>query len=224
LPGGIAGQPRETRADAAPPLQDQERSADARSLADLCTGRMAETYARVDAQARETTMATRKRAEPVKRGRGRPPKYDKRNAKQAYELALLGLTDDEMAPVFGVTVRTIARWKKDHPDFCHAVTRGKIPADAEVAAKLRERAIGYSHQETVITSYQGEITQTVVTRHYPPETAAASMWLHNRQPTRWRRDPDPTDAPDAPTPVKVVVEVKDARRPADDAQPQSAAG
>lgn len=34
--------------------------------------------------------------------------------------------------------------------------------------------------------YQGEIIQTEVVKHYPPDPAAASLWLRNRQGGRWR--------------------------------------
>lgn len=172
-------------------------------------------------------MAKRAAKAPARKapGRGRPTKLDPMFITQARKLALLGLTDEEMAGVFAVSVRTFLRWKKDHPDFCHAIAQGKAPADAEVAVGLFERARGYSHPEVVITSYQGEITQTKVTKHYPPDTQAASIWLRNRQPGRWKAQPDPTNGADeAPPPVKVVVQVKSARVRPDDAEPQRAAG
>lgn len=143
----------------------------------------------------------------------RPTKYKPAYAKQVYKLALLGLTEAEMADVLDVSKATLTTWKQVHPEFLASITRGRAPADAEVAAKLFERACGYSHPETVISSYQGEITKTRVMRHYPPDTQAATRWLYNRQPARWRPQPDETQAPDAPTPVKVVVNVSDASIP-----------
>ncbi|QOR55270.1 MAG: hypothetical protein SHS37scaffold220_39 [Phage 67_12] len=154
----------------------------------------------------------------AKRGRGQPTKYSKTFAKQVFKLALLGLTDAEMAGVFDVAERTLNRWKKEHADFWQSLTRGRAVADADVAASLYERALGYSHAEVVITSYQGEITKTNVRKHYPPDTAAASLWLRNRQPARWRATPDPIDGNDVPTPVKVTVSVIDARRTEPDAE------
>lgn len=144
---------------------------------------------------------------------GRPSKFDKRYVDQVFNLALLGLTEAEMADVLGVAKQTLHNWRKAHPEFLDAVNRGKTQADARVARSLYERACGYSHPETVITSYQGEVTKTRVTRHYPPDPGAGVNWLTNRQPSRWRRAPDPTtgDA-EAPPPVKVIVQVTDARR------------
>lgn len=170
-------------------------------------------------------MATSSKESAAKNKGGRPSKFDPKFVKQVYQLALLGLTEDEMAKVIGVTRSTFSLWKTTQDGFSDAITRGKVIADGEVAASLRERAIGYSHPEVVITSYQGVITKTRVTRHYPPDTNAASIWLRNRQPARWKVKPDPADGSDeAPPPVKVTVNVVDARRPSSDADAQSAAG
>lgn len=155
---------------------------------------------------------------------GRPTKFDKRLIKQARELALLGLTDPEMAKVFDVALSTFKTWKSQHPEFAAALTDGKTIADAQVAASLHHRAIGYSHPETVISAWQGTIIKTRVVRHYPPDTQAALKWLHNRRPSLWRAQPDPVSEDDLPPPVKVVVEVKDARKRPDDAEPEPAAG
>ena len=155
---------------------------------------------------------------------GRPTKFDARLVKQARELALLGLTDAEMAKVFDVANSTFKEWKARSPAFARALIDGKTIADAQVAASLHHRAVGYSHPETVITQWQGTIIKTRVVKHYPPDTHAALKWLHNRRPTLWRAQPDPIDSDELPPPVKVVVEVKDARKRPDDAEPEQAAG
>lgn len=164
------------------------------------------------------------RAEPAQRGktaatvgRGRPTKFDAKLLRQAKELALLGLTDVEMAKVWDVTKSTVNLWKLKHPDFAAALREGKTLADAQVAASLHHRALGYSHLETVINAWQGTTIKTRVTRHYPPDTQAASIWLRNRQPTRWRSQPEPIDDDDVPMPVKVTVQVVSARKRPDDA-------
>ena len=143
---------------------------------------------------------------------GRPTKFDKRFVDQAFNLALLGLTEPEIAKVLGVTRQTLNNWRRTQPGFFDAIVRGKEPADAKVARSLFERANGYSHPEIVITSFQGEITKTRVTKHYPPDTNAASLWLRNRQPARWRAQPDPADGTDVPLPISVTVKVEDGRR------------
>lgn len=142
----------------------------------------------------------------------RPTKFEPKFIKQAYKLALLGLTDAEMAAVLDIAQSTFHKWKKDFPKFSESLNAGKAPADAEVAASLFERATGYSHPDTHISSYEGEITRTRITKHYPPDTAAAFIWLKNRQPDRWRNEPEPGSSETPVEPVRVVIEVSNARR------------
>ncbi len=118
--------------------------------------------------------------------RGRPTIYKAAYAEQARRLALLGQTDAEMAAFFGVAERTINYWKKAHLDFLQSIKEGKDEADAKVAAALYQRALGYSHPDSHVSNYQGEITVTPITKHYPPDTGAAFIWLKNRQPDKWR--------------------------------------
>lgn len=127
--------------------------------------------------------ASRPKAMPA---RGRPTLYQAAYAEQARRLALLGQTDAEMAAFFGVSEATFHRWKHAHKDFCESIKEGKADADAKVAAALYQRAVGYSHPDVHVSNYQGEITVTPLTKHYPPDTGAAFIWLKNRQPDKWR--------------------------------------
>ena len=117
---------------------------------------------------------------------GRPSLYRKEYAEQARKLALLGWTDAQVADFFGVNPDTIYKWDKRYPVFAVTRARGKEIADAEVAASLFERAIGYSHDDTHITTFQGDVTATPITKHYPPDTNAAALWLSNRQGDKWK--------------------------------------
>lgn len=122
---------------------------------------------------------------------GAPTKYDpEKTPEQARKLYLLGLTDEELADVLGVVVKTLHNWRAAHPEFLHATIEGKQIADAEVAERLYQRAMGYSHPEEKVFNNGGEILRAETTKHYPPDTQAASLWLRNRQPEKWR---DKTD-------------------------------
>lgn len=117
---------------------------------------------------------------------GRPPKYKKEFAEQARKLCLLGFTDKELADFFCVSEQTVNAWKKKYPKFLESTKEGKNIADAEVAEKLFYRAKGYEHEEDKVFNNGGEIITYRVTKHYPPDTQAASLWLRNRQPKKWR--------------------------------------
>lgn len=157
----------------------------------------------------ETTESTKKRG-------SSKPRYKEEYVEQARQLALLGLIDEEICKVFGVTDRTLRNWKRNYPEFKAALEVGKAVADGKVAEALFKRACGYSHPDTVITQYEGKITKTEVTKHYPPDTAAAFIWLKNRQPKLWRQQVDPTDDDQKPAPVQITVKVVDASIPAPD--------
>lgn len=117
---------------------------------------------------------------------GRPTKYNDRYPKQAYKLCLLGATDIELANFFEVCEATIANWKNEYPEFLESIKKGKSQADSEVAHKLFKRATGYEHKDVDIKMFEGNIIQTPLIKHYPPDTTAAIFWLKNRQPKAWR--------------------------------------
>lgn len=119
---------------------------------------------------------------------GRPSSYTDEHPDQAYKLALLGATDEEMADFFEISRDTIYEWKNVHPEFSDAITRGKVSADANVAERMYNRALGYSHEAVKIFPGNAESGPVYApyTEHYPPDTQAASLWLRNRQPAKWR--------------------------------------
>lgn len=117
---------------------------------------------------------------------GRPTDYRDEFNVQAYKLTLLGAKDKQIAEFFGVSESTINLWKLKHPKFSESMSAGKESADAVIAESLFHRAKGYSHPEVHVSSYEGAITLTPLTKHYPPDTNAASLWLRNRQPALWR--------------------------------------
>lgn len=116
----------------------------------------------------------------------RPTKYKAEFAEQARKMCLLGATDKDLAGFFGVNELTINRWKKDHKEFCKSLKDGKDEADARVAERLFNRALGYSHPEDKIFNNNGEPMVVPTTKHYPPDTTACIFWLKNRQKERWR--------------------------------------
>lgn len=121
---------------------------------------------------------------------GRPSKYSpQQHIDQAFKLGVIGLTDKEIASFFNIATSTLKLWKKKHPEFSAAVQRGKIYADAKVAASLYKSAIGGVHIEyEKIVKYQGKITIVKLKKQLPPSVAAQQFWLNNRQPALWGMD------------------------------------
>jgi hypothetical protein len=91
--------------------------------------------------------------------RGRPAKPGA-DLSQVEVIASLGLIDDEIAIILGISPRTLNYWKKN-VEFLQSLKRGKLKADFQIAKSLYEKAKG-------------------------GDTTAMIFWLKNRQPDRWR--------------------------------------
>lgn len=119
-------------------------------------------------------------------GPGRDSAYSPEMNDMARKLALLGLTDEEMATFFGVHVSTYYRWKADNPAFHEAVNAGKIIADANVAESLYKRATGEHVQIEKIVKKDGVHEVIKVMTYIPGEAGAAMNWLKNRRRQDWQ--------------------------------------
>lgn len=105
----------------------------------------------------------------------------------AWSLALKGATDEEIAEAFHISVRTLHRWKKSHPELLTALEEGKDVADAKVKRSLYQRAVGYEAKEVTqiieqdpATGKQRVSKTQVTTKHIVPDTMACMYWLNNR--------------------------------------------
>ncbi len=109
---------------------------------------------------------------------------------RVFEYCLLGLTDDRIGELLGVSGRQILRWKKQHLAFANAFDRGRDRADAKVAKALYKRAIGYSHPAVKIhVTKDGDVLKVPYIQHYPPDAQALSFYLTNRSRALWWNKP-----------------------------------
>lgn len=147
-----------------------------------------------------TAKKTRKKPNPppavtISPGPGQPTAYKPEFVELVYRLSLLGMTDEEAAKFFNVNEATLKRWDQAHPEFRASRVRARDEADADVAVKLRDRALGYSHKsEKIFLDRNGGVVRAETIEHYPPDTKAAELWLFNRQPDKWRPRRDPAEA------------------------------
>ena len=119
-----------------------------------------------------------------KRGAGgRPTKFKQEYCDRAFDFALVGMTDDEIAGALKIDRATLYRWKNAHQDLCDAIKRGRDRYDTEVVERaLTQRAAGYEYSEEVMT----RDGPSVITKRFHGSDTAAIFWLKNRQPDRWR--------------------------------------
>lgn len=129
---------------------------------------------------------TKSREAVTKSKGGRPSVYRDEFPDLARKFCLLGATNDDLARNFDVVTSTIDKWISEKPEFSGAIKAGREEADANVADRLYARALGYSHPAVKIFNTAGIVTEVPYTEHYPPDTAAAFIWLKNRRPEKWR--------------------------------------
>lgn len=122
------------------------------------------------------------------------PKFKKR----VLNLCLLMANNLEIATILEVSEATFYRWINEHVEFRELLSKGREEADAQVSASLYRRAKGYKHKDVHISNYKGEIRETPIIKHYPPDTRAAEVWLNRRQRSRWgeEKKSDDTDNED----------------------------
>ena len=129
-------------------------------------------------------------------GPGRPTLYREQHAEMAHNYCLLGATNDELAGFFRVSPRTIDNWLQEHPGFAEAVRDGRAAADAAIARRLFQRAMGYDYETKKIFVHRGEAMKVEHTVHVPPDVGACIFWLRNRRRQDWleRARPQPEQA------------------------------
>jgi len=120
---------------------------------------------------------------------GRPSAYKPEYDEQAFRYSLLGATDKEMATFFDISEATLHNWKNDYPSFLESIKNGKDDADARVVQSLYKRATGFTNDKAVKIFMPAGASEPVYApfeEYFPPDTAAAFIWLKNRQAKKWR--------------------------------------
>jgi transposase len=92
-------------------------------------------------KAKKKPKVSARKPVPAKPAGGRPTKYKPEYSEQVFKLCLLGLIDREIAKYFEVSESTFNKWKLEYPEFSESLKRGKVQADANVAASLYRQAM-----------------------------------------------------------------------------------
>lgn len=98
----------------------------------------------------------------------------------------MGATDADLADFFEVEISTIRLWMVQHPAFSDATQMQKGDGDDKAIRSLYLRACGYWIDTEQIFCHEGEVIRVPTRKWYPPDTAAAFIWLKNRRPDEWR--------------------------------------
>lgn len=105
-----------------------------------------------------------------------------------------GLTELQIAKNLGISKATLEEYKKIHPDFLAAIKRGKEVFITEVENALAKRALGFEYEETktyIKKDEDGKSTkyQEITKKYYPPDVAACSLLLKNKDRGNWSDNP-----------------------------------
>lgn len=120
--------------------------------------------------------------------------YTDEIGEEIHNLALLGLSLEQIAGAIGVGADIVTRWTLTHDGVMEHLTEGREMADGRVARSLWERATGCKvlEEEHILDPRTGEIHKVTKIKEYPPDAGACMSWLKNRQPKLWRdRQYDP---------------------------------
>ena len=127
--------------------------------------------------------------EQPKRKTGRPSKFTDEtipSLQKAVKLVDDGLTDDAIAEYLGIQRSSVANWKEENAEFLDAIKKLKETRNSQVERSLFQRACGYELTERKPMIVNGKTEIVEVKKEFPPDTAAAFIWLKNRDPKRWR--------------------------------------
>ena len=105
------------------------------------------------------------------------------------------LTKRELAEKIGVSPATLAKWEKTYPEIEKAVRQGREITDISVENAILKKAPGFDTKEVKkVVKADGQEEITTVYKSVPPDLSAASCWLKNRCPDKWRDKPENNNA------------------------------
>lgn len=113
----------------------------------------------------------------------------------ALRFTMLGATVQELADCIGVDRTTLYNWRNKYPEFARALDGGRALADANVASRLYQRAMGYTHESEEIKVVGDQVHRVPVIKHYAPDTQSLKFWLINRQPNLWKERVEVVEKP-----------------------------
>ncbi len=105
------------------------------------------------------------------------------------------LTKNELAKKLGVAPKTLSLWESKYPEIEEALRQGREITDVRVENAILKKALGFETTEVKkVVKADGAEEITTVVKSVPPDVSAASVWLKNRCPERWRDKPQEDDS------------------------------
>ena len=104
----------------------------------------------------------------------------------AQRAANMGMTEVELAELFGVDRKTLLNWRRNNKEFEDACRLGKDGPNQRVVAAVFQRAIGYEYTvKKTRVNKAGDLIEWEETTHVPADVTASIFWLKNRDNQNW---------------------------------------
>ncbi|MBR5809472.1 MAG: helix-turn-helix domain-containing protein [Clostridia bacterium] len=105
------------------------------------------------------------------------------------------LTRNELAKKLEIAPKTLSIWESKYPQIEEALRQGREITDVQVENAILKKALGFETTEIKkVVKADGAEEITTIQKCVPPDVSAASVWLKNRCPERWRDKPQEEDS------------------------------
>lgn len=111
--------------------------------------------------------------------------YTQDYARQAYLLALEGVTEVRMAELWGIHEATLSDWKVSHPEFRQALREGGILANVKVAEHFFLNCLDRWVDDEEIHVWKGEVMRVPIRRFIQGDKWAQARWLAIKDRENW---------------------------------------
>lgn len=103
-------------------------------------------------------------------------------------LAMLGMSDKDIAQALGINPGKFKRYKKKHSSIRVTLRKGRVVAAGKVVKSLYKKANGFSVPEEKLfySAKYNRVVRADTRKYYPPDTVAQIFWLKNHAPDFWR--------------------------------------
>lgn len=149
---------------------------------------------------------------PAPAGRvGKPPTYRPDMALTAAQHLSQGRTVTKLSDILGVTAPTLYKWKKQHLEFRMAMENAAAFVDDKVENAMLKRAVGCDVEKTKIIQNRntGQAMRVRFKEEVLPDVNAATFWLVNRRPERWKNKQEILTGSSTASPAQLLQEMRE---------------
>lgn len=112
-------------------------------------------------------------------------KWNEDRPSQAFQMALLGLVDKQIAELMDISLGLLEYWKREKPEFREMLLRGKHEADMKVVNNMYMNCLDRFVQIEEVHIYRGKPIKVKVQKFIQGDKWTQNKWLAVRRPENW---------------------------------------